>query len=80
MFLCHLLTCCLFGAPVSRSRVILLILMMLIIIPLLTVTDDDVSLQLGVQFVHQLGMLHANDPTTYEVGTRQFCLDTAQSH
>jgi hypothetical protein len=50
-------------------RVIVLILMMLIIIPLLTVTDPDISLSLGVQFVHQLGVLANGDPTTYGVGS-----------
>jgi precorrin-6B methylase 1 len=49
--------------------VIVLILMMLIIIPLLTVTDPDISLSLGVQFVHQLGVLASGDPTTYGVGS-----------
>jgi hypothetical protein len=51
--------------------VIVLILMMLIIIPLLTVTDPDISLSLGVQFVHQLGVLANGDSATYGVGS--FC-------
>jgi hypothetical protein len=47
--------------------VIVLILMMLIIIPLLTVNDPDISLSLGVQFVHDLGMKSAVDAATYSV-------------
>ena len=42
---------------------------MLIIIPLLTVNDPDVSLSLGVQFVHALGMQNSTDPATYSVRT-----------
>lgn len=46
---------------------IILILMMLIIIPLLTVNDPDISLSLGVQFVHSLGIQNSTDPATYSV-------------
>lgn len=48
-------------------RVIVLILMMLIIIPLLTVNDPDISLSLGVQFVHELALRNLTDSATYGV-------------
>jgi class 3 adenylate cyclase len=41
---------------------------MLMIIPLLNISDPDISLSLGVQLVHQLGVLNASDPATYESG------------
>ena len=40
---------------------------MLIIIPLLTVSDSDISLSLGVQFIGQLAALNATNSTLYEV-------------
>lgn len=47
----------------------MLILMMLIIIPLLTVNDPDISLSLGVQFVHDLAVSNRTDPGTYSVSS-----------
>mmetsp|Transcript_28112 Transcript_28112/g.63688 ORF Transcript_28112/g.63688 Transcript_28112/m.63688 type:complete len:862 (+) Transcript_28112:138-2723(+) len=55
-------------SDLTNRRVIVLILMMLIVIPLLTVSDSDVSLSLGVQFVHHLAMKNATDPTTFSSG------------
>jgi hypothetical protein len=57
--------------------VIVLILMMLIIIPLLTVNDPDISLSLGVQFVHDLGIKNAIDSATYNVRERCSHVPTA---
>lgn len=55
-------------SDLTNRRVIVLILMMLIIIPLLTSSDPDISLSLGVQLVHQLGMMNSTNPTTYQSG------------
>jgi len=54
-------------SDLTNRRVIVLILLMLIVIPQLTVNDSDVSLSLGVQFVHNLARLNATDPATYGV-------------
>lgn len=54
-------------SDLTNRRVIVLILLMLIVIPQLTVNDNDVSLSLGVQFLHNLGRLNAQDSATYGV-------------
>jgi len=54
-------------SDLTNRRVIVLILLMLIVIPQLTVNDIDISLSLGVQFIHELGRLNATDPATYSV-------------
>lgn len=54
-------------SDLTNRRVIVLVLLMLIVIPQLTVNEEDVSLSLGVQFVHELGRLNATDPATYSV-------------
>lgn len=40
---------------------------MLIIIPLLTVSDEDISMSLGAQFIGQLAQLNSTNSTIYEV-------------
>lgn len=55
-------------SDLTNRRVIVLILMMLIIIPLLTTSDPDISLSLGVQVVHQLGHMNASNPQIYSKG------------
>jgi hypothetical protein len=54
-------------SDLTNRRVIVLILLMLIVIPQLTVNDVDISLPLGVQFVHALAKLNATDSATYSV-------------
>lgn len=51
----------------SIFRVICLIILMLLIIPLLNPTDDNISLNLAIRLVHQMAVLNASDPVTYEV-------------
>ena len=53
-------------SDLTNRRVIVLILLMLIVIPQLTVNDVDISLPLGVQFVHALAKLNASD-SSYSV-------------
>ncbi len=41
---------------------------MLIIIPTLTVNDPDASLAVGARMIHDLAVMNATDPATYESG------------
>lgn len=55
-------------SDLTNRRVIVLILMMLIIIPLLTSSDPDISFSLGVQVVHQLGLMNSTNSALYSTG------------
>eukprot|EP01035_Chromulina_nebulosa_P020916 gene20916-27110_t len=50
----------------TNRRVIILILVMFVIIPLLTITDNDLSLQLASELVFHIGALNQSNPSLYE--------------